>query len=199
MTETKTIDLNKEDVIVEAVVDTAPAIAPDGYTPLVTFEVTIASKEQENIVIDALDKMEIEYTKKPREKKIEFTCTEIQAVRLQKNVKLNTIFNTMRVVSDNITSFMKNTSDVVLQAGIAGTGAAIKAGCAVGGSVATAGIALGASVIANGSRTIKTIYKDLKHNADIKDAKSEICSAGSALGRLFGGGSVDSGLFRKVK
>lgn len=89
-----------------------------------------------------------------------------------------------------------------MQAGITGTSAAIKAGCAVGGSVATAGIALGASVIANGSRTIKSIHKDLKYNPDIKDAKTELKSAFSGIGKLFGSKSNNSesgsGMFHRV-
>lgn len=172
------------------------------YEQMISFEVDLVSKEQESVLIDALDKMEIEYVKKPRERKVILTCTEKQALLLQRNVKLNIFFNNMRDVSNNITSFVKNGSDVVMQAGITGTSAAIKAGCAIGGSVATAGIALGASVIANGSRTIKSIHKDLKYNPDIKDAKTELKSAFSGIGRLFGSKSNNSesgsGMFHRV-
>lgn len=170
------------------------------YEQMISFEVDLVSKEQESVLIDALDKMEIEYVKKPRERKVILTCTEKQALLLQRNVKLNIFFNNMRDVSNNITSFVKNGSDVVMQAGITGTSAAIKAGCAVGGSVATAGIALGASVIANGSRTVKTIHKDLKYNPDIKDAKEELKSAFAGIGKLFGSKSnkTDSGMFHRV-
>lgn len=170
------------------------------YDQMISFEVDLVSKEQESVLIDALDKMEIEYVKKPRERKVILTCTEKQALLLQRNVKLNIFFNNMRDVSNNITSFVKNGSDVVMQAGITGTSAAIKAGCAVGGSVATAGIALGASVIANGSRTVKTIHKDLKYNPDIKDAKEELKSAFTGIGKLFGSKSNKTGssMFHRV-
>lgn len=170
------------------------------YDQMISFEVDLVSKEQESVLIDALDKMEIEYVKKPKERKVILTCTEKQALLLQRNVKLNIFFNNMRDVSNNITSFVKNSSDVVMQAGITGTSAAIKAGCAVGGSVATAGIALGASVIANGSRTVKTIHKDLKYNPDIKDAKEELKSAFAGIGKLFGSKSNKTGssMFHRV-
>lgn len=199
---------NEKDITSEVFVEdsnnfeTTDVQVVNDYEQMFSFEVVLNSKEQENVLIDTLDKMEIEYSKKPKERKIILTCTEKQMMHLQRNVKLNLFFNNMRDVSNNITSFVKNSSDVVMQAGITGTSAAIKAGCAVGGSVATAGIALGASVIANGSRTIKSIHKDLKYNPDIKDAKTELKSAFSGIGKLFGSKSNNSesgsGMFHRV-
>jgi hypothetical protein len=164
------------------------------------FTIQPTTKEQEDLIVNTLEKMEIEYCKSPKTKTITVICTEKEAALLQRNIKTNLFFKSVRNVSENVSGFVKKTADVVMQTGIEGASAAIKATTAVAGSVATAGIALGASTITNVSRTVKNVHRDLKYNQDIKDAGTEIKSAWNTLCSKLGGGSVgDGGLLRKVK
>lgn len=194
------IDINPEEIKVEAVA--AQAAAPNTYAADVEhrFVIQPASTEQEALIINVLEKMEIAYMKNPKDKTISFSCTEKMASKIQNNVKTNIFFTNVRHVSDNISGFMKNTADVCLLTGTEAASAAIKAATAVGGSVITAGAALGGATVTNVSKTVKAIHRDLKHNQDIKDAGTELKSAWNALCNKLGGGTIsEGGLLRKVK
>ena len=135
MTTERIIDVQSEEVKVEAVA--TQATAPDVYAQDAehSFAIQPASADQEALIINVLEKMGITYMKNPKNKTISFTCTEKMASKIQGNIKTNIFFTNVRHVSDNITGFMKNTADVCLLTGTEAASAAIKAATAVGGSV----------------------------------------------------------------
>lgn len=65
---------NEKDITSEVFVEdsnnfeTTDVQVVNDYEQMFSFEVVLNSKEQENVLIDTLDKMEIEYSKKPKER-----------------------------------------------------------------------------------------------------------------------------------